>query len=206
MSNVSIERVKVVIVGSGFAGLCMAIKLAEAGIDDFVILERADAIGGTWRDNHYPGCACDVPAHLYSFSFFPNSDWSSTYAPAPEIRAYMERCASRWQLHRKIRFGAAVARAELDEARATWTVHTRDGRSFVGDVLVSAIGGLSNPLIPKLPGLERFAGPTWHSASWTSSQIASRASRRALTTPGVWSGVGSMVLPALVALLSNSSA
>ncbi len=162
----TVERARVVIVGSGFGGLCLAIKLLEAGVDDFVILERADAIGGTWRDNHYPGCACDVPAHLYSFSFFPNPDWSTTYAPQPEIRAYIERCAARYQLHRKVRFGATVERAELDEARATWTVTTRDGRRFVGDVLVSAIGGLSNPSIPSLPGLERFTGPTWHSAAW----------------------------------------
>lgn len=160
------ERARIVIVGSGFGGMCMAIKLLEAGVDDFVILERADAIGGTWRDNHYPGCACDVPAHLYSFSFFPNPDWSTTYAPQPEIRAYMERCATRYQLHRKVRFGAAVERAELDETRATWTVTTRDGRRFVGDVLVSAIGGLSNPSIPALRGRERFTGPTWHSAAW----------------------------------------
>lgn len=163
------ERVKVVIVGSGFAGLCMAIKLRDAGIDDFVILERADAIGGTWRDNHYPGCACDVPAHLYSFSFFPNPDWSETYAPQAEIRAYTERCAAHWQLHRQVRFNAEVTSAELDESRATWTVRTRDGRSFEGDVLVAALGGLSRPLVPKLPGLERFGGRTWHSASWDHS-------------------------------------
>jgi cation diffusion facilitator CzcD-associated flavoprotein CzcO len=160
------ERATVVIVGSGFAGLCMAIKLQEAGIDDYVILERADAIGGTWRDNHYPGCACDVPAHLYSFSFFPNPDWSRTYAPQPEIRAYIERCAAHYQLHRKVRFDADVIGAELDERAATWTVRTRDGRTFVGDFLVAAIGGLSRPLVPSLPGIERFAGRTWHSAKW----------------------------------------
>lgn len=160
------ERVRVVIIGSGFAGLGLAFKLREAGVDDFVILERADAIGGTWRDNHYPGCACDVPAHLYSYSFFGNPDWSETYAPQPELRAYTECCAARWQLHRFVRFGAEVTAAELDEAAATWTVHTRDGRRFVGDVVVAAIGGLSRPLVPRLPGLERFAGPTWHSAAW----------------------------------------
>lgn len=160
------ERVSVVIVGTGFAGMCMAIKLLEEGIDDFVMLERSGAIGGTWRDNHYPGCACDVPAHLYSFSFFPNTEWSTTYAPQPEIRAYMERCAAHYQLHKYVRFGADVTSAELDESAATWTVHTRDGRAFVGDFAVSAIGGLSRPLIPKLPGLDRFAGRTWHSARW----------------------------------------
>ena len=160
------ERVGVVIIGSGFAGLCMAIKLLEAGMDDFVILERADAIGGTWRDNHYPGCACDVPAHLYSFSFFPNPDWSQTYAPQPEIRAYIERCAAHYQLHRKVRFSAEVASAELDESRATWTVRTRDGRRFESTAVVAAMGGLSRPLLPAVPGRERFAGRSWHSASW----------------------------------------
>jgi cation diffusion facilitator CzcD-associated flavoprotein CzcO len=161
-----VERVRVVIVGSGFAGLCMAIKLQEAGIDDYVILERADAIGGTWRDNHYPGCACDVPAHLYSFSFFPNPDWSQTYAPQPEIRAYIERCAAHYQLHKNVRFLADVTSAALDERAATWTVRTADGRTFVGDFLVSAIGGLSRPLLPSIPGIDRFAGRTWHSATW----------------------------------------
>jgi cation diffusion facilitator CzcD-associated flavoprotein CzcO len=107
-----------------------------------------------------------VPAHLYSFSFFPNPDWSQTYAPQPEIRAYIERCAAHYQLHKKVRFSADVDAAELDERAGTWTVRTRDGRTFVGDVLVAAIGGLSRPLAPSIPGLERFAGRTWHSARW----------------------------------------
>ncbi len=162
----AIERTQVLIVGTGFAGMAMAAKLLEAGIDDFILLEKADAIGGTWRDNHYPGCACDIPAHLYSFSFAPNAEWTSAYAPQPEIRAYLERCASDWQLHQKVRFGAHVERADLDQRGATWTVRTTDGRRFQADALVAALGGLSRPSIPKLPGLERFAGPTWHSAQW----------------------------------------
>ena len=160
------ERVGVAILGSGFAGLAMAIKLREAGRDDFVVLEKAHAIGGTWRDNHYPGCACDVPAHLYSYSFAPNPDWSEAYAPQPEIRAYIERVAAQHGLRPFVRFGAEVVSAELDEHDATWTVRTADGRSFVADVVVAAGGGLSRPSTPRLPGLERFAGPTWHSAAW----------------------------------------
>lgn len=160
------ERTGVLIIGTGFAGMAMAAKLLEAGRDDFILLEKADAIGGTWRDNHYPGCACDIPAHLYSFSFEPNSEWSSAYAPQPEIRAYMERCASKWQLHRKTRFGAEVVRADLDERAATWTVRTKDGRRFEADALVAGLGGLSRPAIPQLPGLDAFAGRTWHSAQW----------------------------------------
>ena len=147
--SATIERTQVLIVGSGFAGMAMAAKLLEAGIDDFILLEKADAIGGTWRDNHYPGCACDIPAHLYSFSFAPNAEWSSAYAPQPEIRAYLERCASDWQLHRKVRFGAHVEWAELDERRATWTVRTRDGRRFEARALVAGLGGLSRPSIPR---------------------------------------------------------
>jgi len=163
---VSPERVRVAICGSGFAGLAMAIQLREAGIDDFVVLERAGTIGGTWRDNHYPGCACDVPAHLYSYSFAPNPDWSSAFAPQPEIRAYIERCAARYGIDRFVRFGAEITGAELDESTATWTVRAADGRTWIADVVVAATGGLSRPAIPSLPGLDRFAGPTWHSAAW----------------------------------------
>jgi cation diffusion facilitator CzcD-associated flavoprotein CzcO len=160
------ERVKVAIVGSGFAGLAMAIKLREAGVDELVILEKAGALGGTWRDNHYPGCACDVPAHLYSYSFAPNPDWSCAFAPQPEIRAYLEACADRFDVRRHVRFHREVIGAELDEASATWTVRCADGRDVVADFLVVAAGGLSRPAVPRLPGLERFAGRTWHSAAW----------------------------------------
>ena len=159
------ERRFAVIVGSGFAGLAAAIKLREAGLD-FVVLEKGDAIGGTWRDNDYPGCACDVPAHLYSYSFAPNPDWSCAFAPQAEIRAYIERCADRWLIRPNVRFGAAVRSAVLDEDTATWEVACVDGRRFVADVVFAATGGLSRPLIPALPGLDRFAGPSWHSAAW----------------------------------------
>jgi len=160
------ERTRVAIIGTGFSGLAMAIQLQRSGRPDFLLFERSGSIGGTWRDNHYPGCACDVPAHLYSFSFEPNPDWSSAYAPQAEIRAYIERVAARHDLARRIRFSAEVVRAELDEARACWTLATSDGRVFIADVVVSAVGGLSRPSVPRLPGLERFAGRTWHSARW----------------------------------------
>lgn len=160
------ERVRTVIVGSGFAGLAMAAALRRRGDADFVVLEKADAIGGTWRDNHYPGCQCDVPSHLYSYSFAPKADWSAAYAPQPEIRAYIEACADRLDLRRHLRLGAEVREARFDEATATWTVRCADGRAFVGDVAVVATGGLSRPLTPRLPGLDTFAGRTWHSAAW----------------------------------------
>jgi len=160
------ERTRVAIIGTGFSGLATAIRLERAGARDFVLLERGTQLGGTWRDNDYPGCACDVPAHLYSFSFEPNPDWSSAYAPQAEIRAYIERCVARYGVGDRIRFSADVVAAELDEARAEWTLTCADGRTVVADFVVAAVGGLSRPFVPRLPGLERFAGRTWHSAAW----------------------------------------
>ncbi|MEZ4399757.1 MAG: NAD(P)/FAD-dependent oxidoreductase [Kofleriaceae bacterium] len=166
MEPSAIESTGVLIIGSGFAGLAMAAQLCEAGRRDFVILEAADAVGGTWRANHYPGCACDIPSHLYSLSFAPRPDWSRSYAPHDEIRAYLEHAAARWQLHRHLRCGAAVVAATLDEAQARWTITTADGRRFQAPIAVMALGGLSRPTTPHLPGLAQFAGATWHSAAW----------------------------------------
>jgi cation diffusion facilitator CzcD-associated flavoprotein CzcO len=160
------ERQHVVIIGSGFAGLCIGIKLKEAGIHDFVILERGDDVGGTWRDNHYPGAACDVPSNLYSFSFEPNPNWSRKFPTQPELYEYQRHCARKYGLLPHVRFHADVAQCRYDEAASTWTVHTRDGRSFTGAVLVSGVGGLSNPAYPSIPGLDTFAGPAFHSATW----------------------------------------
>jgi cation diffusion facilitator CzcD-associated flavoprotein CzcO len=158
-----------VIVGSGFSGLAMAAELRRAGIDDFVILERADALGGTWRDNHYPGCACDVPSHLYSFSFAPKRDWSRAFAPQEEIRAYLERCADDLDLRRHLRLGREIVAASWDEARGLWTVRASSGESFAGRALILAVGALSNPAIPRLPGSHRFRGAQFHSARWDHS-------------------------------------
>ncbi|WP_293368881.1 NAD(P)/FAD-dependent oxidoreductase [Nevskia sp.] len=157
---------QVLIIGSGFAGLCMAIKLREQGIEDFQILERGTDVGGTWRDNHYPGCACDVQSHLYSFSFEPNPDWTRMFARQPEIRAYLEKCADKYDLRRHIVFGANVQQARYDDRAATWTVTTADGRSYSANVLVSGMGGLSNPAMPNVKGLEKFKGKAFHSAHW----------------------------------------
>ncbi|WP_022975282.1 flavin-containing monooxygenase [Nevskia ramosa] len=163
------ENKQILIIGSGFAGLCMAIKLREQGIEDFQILERGDDVGGTWRDNHYPGCACDVQSHLYSFSFEPNPEWTRMFARQPEIKAYLEKCAAKYDLRRHIVFGANVQNARYDEAAATWTVKTADGRSFSGRVLVSGMGGLSNPAMPNVKGLNSFKGKAFHSAHWDHS-------------------------------------
>lgn len=159
-------HVEVAILGAGFAGLCMAIKLQAAGRHDFVVFEKAARLGGTWRDNTYPGCACDVPAHLYSYSFAQNPRWSRTYAPQPEILAYLESVATRHGLHRRIAFETPITELVWDEAARHWRLTAADGRSFTARVVVSAVGALHVPAVPDLPGLDRFAGAKFHSARW----------------------------------------
>ena len=159
----------VLIVGTGFSGLGVAIALKQAGIDEFTILEQADRVGGTWRDNHYPGAACDVQSHLYSFSFEPNPEWSRMFAPQAEILAYLDRCADKYDLRRHIRFGTAVTRATFDERAGLWTVETQRGASLKARTLVSGCGPLSRPALPDIPGLATFAGKTFHSARWDHS-------------------------------------
>ncbi|HEX8796153.1 MAG TPA: NAD(P)/FAD-dependent oxidoreductase [Polyangiaceae bacterium] len=159
----------VLIVGSGFAGLGMAIRLKQAGIDDFVVLEQASDIGGTWRDNHYPGAACDVQSHLYSFSFEPWPEWSREFAPQKEILAYLEHCADKYGIRPRIRFGARVTRARWNEDESVWEVDTSDGGTIRARVLVPGCGPLSRPVMPDIPGLASFQGKTFHSARWDHS-------------------------------------
>lgn len=163
---ITAPRHRIIIVGTGFSGLCMGVKLREAGEDDFIILERAGEVGGTWRDNTYPGCACDVESHLYSFSFEPNPNWSRLYAPQPEIFAYLRHVARKYDLMRHIHFHTNLVGARWDETRRLWVVTADDGRVFEGEALVSGMGGLSNPAYPDIPGRERFEGPQFHSATW----------------------------------------
>jgi len=162
------RHVRMAIVGSGFSGLCMAIKLREAGIHDFVILERGHAVGGTWRDNTYPGCECDVPSHLYSFSFEPETEWPRPYAGHADIRAYIERVTDKYELRDKVRFGANLSRAVFDEAQNIWRLETSAG-PLTADLVALGTGGLSNAAIPELPGLERFEGASFHSSQWDHS-------------------------------------
>ena len=161
-----VERHRITVVGTGFSGLCMGVKLRAQGEEDFVLLERAGDVGGTWRDNTYPGCACDVESHLYSFSFEPNPNWSRLYAPQPEIFAYLKHVATKYDLLRHVRFHAKLVGARYDEARQLWVVTAEDGRVFESEVLVSGMGGLSNPAIPDIPGMATFAGKAFHSATW----------------------------------------
>ncbi len=158
-------RTRTLVVGTGFAGLGTAVRLLERGMRDFVVVERGHDVGGTWRDNSYPGCACDVPSHMYSFSFAPNPDWTRAFSPQPEIEAYLQRVAQERGVLPHVHFGTEMLAARWDEASATWTVETSRG-TVVCDVLVLGSGGLSEPSVPSLPGLERFAGTTFHSATW----------------------------------------
>ena len=158
-------HVRVAIVGTGFSGLGLAIRLKQRGMENFVILERADDIGGTWRDNTYPGCACDVPSHLYSFSFAPNPNWSRHFSPQREIWAYLRDCVKRFGLSRHILFGHELLDATWDEDASRWRIETSQW-SFTADVLALGNGPLSEPSIPKIPGLERFKGTVFHSAQW----------------------------------------
>jgi cation diffusion facilitator CzcD-associated flavoprotein CzcO len=155
----------IVIVGSGFSGLGMAVRLLEDGIDDFVVLERGDKVGGTWWVNTYPGCGCDVPSHLYSFSFAPNPNWTRTYSRQPEIEAYLQDVAERFGVSPHIRLRTTVTGASWDEDDQRWVVETDKG-TLRARVLVSAAGALSDPKTPDIEGLDRFQGHTFHSAQW----------------------------------------
>jgi cation diffusion facilitator CzcD-associated flavoprotein CzcO len=159
------RTVRVAIIGTGFAGLGMAIALRRRGEDDLVLLERADDVGGTWRDNSYPGAACDVQSNLYSFSFAPNPDWPRSYSEQPEIQAYLQATADRYGIREKCVFGAEVTAARWDDAARQWVVSTSAGE-FRATVLISAAGALADPTYPDIPGLDSFAGTVMHSARW----------------------------------------
>lgn len=162
----SVRHVEVAIAGAGFGGLCMAIKLKEAGIHDFVVLEKGLEVGGTWRDNQYPGAACDVQSHMYSYSFAPKSDWSKRYAPWSEIQQYMLDVTERYHLRPHLRFGQEVTSAVFDEGTGRWTIKTAAGDTIIAHHWVLASGPLHVPAMPKIPGLENFKGKVMHSAQW----------------------------------------
>jgi len=163
------QHLRVAIVGAGFGGLGTAIRLKQEGIDDFLVVERAGDLGGTWWDNSYPGCACDVPSHLYSFSFAPNPGWSRSFSPQPEIWAYLRDCARRFGVLPHLRLGHEVRQARWDDGPRRWRVETSGG-TWTADVLVAATGPLSEPKLPALPGLDGFQGTVFHSARWDHGQ------------------------------------
>ena len=154
------------IVGTGFGGIGTAIELERAGFTDFTILESADGPGGVWRDNTYPGAACDIPSPLYSFSFEPNPRWPKRFSPQPDILAYLRRVIAKYGLEPHIRYRTEVTGAAFDEDRGLWRVETKSGETFEANVFVPAVGQLSRPVLPDIPNRESFAGDTFHSARW----------------------------------------
>ncbi|GAA3725166.1 flavin-containing monooxygenase [Salinactinospora qingdaonensis] len=161
----STRDLRIAVIGSGFSGLGMAIRLLQKGIDDFLVFERAEEVGGTWRDNTYPGCGCDVMAHLYSFSFARNPEWKSTFGKQDELYAYLRNCADRFGVRPYIRFGHDVLSANWDEDTRRWHIETSQG-SYTAQLLVTGTGYLSEPSVPSIPGIEDFEGTMFHSARW----------------------------------------
>lgn len=155
---------EVVVIGAGLSGVCAAIKLKQAGVEDFLILEKASDVGGTWRDNHYPGIACDVPSHLYSYSFAPNPEWSRWYAPGAEIWDYVRKCAKDFGVYDHISFGTTIDSAEWDSDR--WVLTDANGSRVAAKSIVSALGGLHTPNMPHLSGQDLFEGTQFHTTDW----------------------------------------
>jgi cation diffusion facilitator CzcD-associated flavoprotein CzcO len=159
------ERIRTAVIGAGFSGIGAGIRLRRAGHRDFVVLERSADVGGTWWDNTYPGCRCDVPSNLYSYSFLPNPEWPETFSPRAEIQAYLRRCAEQEGLLEHLRFGVALERAAWDEEHGAWRLDTSDG-VLLAERLITGTGGLVEPKLPDIDGLHRFAGPIVHTARW----------------------------------------
>lgn len=163
-SRIADRHLRFVIIGAGMAGLLSGLKLKERGDEEFVIYEKGDKVGGTWRENHYPGLSCDTPAHSYTYSFALNPDWSKYFAPGPEIREYFEMITDRYGLRDKIVFNTMIASCDFVNGR--WHIETSDGRKDVADVVIAATGVLHHPSIPDIPGLADFKGACFHSAHW----------------------------------------
>src|SRR6267154_178357 len=160
-----VRHVHIAIIGTGFSGLGMAIRLKQQGQEDFVVIERADDIGGTWRDNTYPGCACDIPSHLYSFSFALNPNWSRSYSPQREIWDYLRRCAKRYGILPHILWNNKLQQASWNEEDQLWHITTTQSQ-LTADLLILGNGPLSEPSLPLIPGIEQFEGVKFHSAQW----------------------------------------
>jgi cation diffusion facilitator CzcD-associated flavoprotein CzcO len=159
------QRIRTAVIGAGFSGLGAAISLRRAGHRDFVVLERSPDVGGTWWDNTYPGCRCDVPSNLYSYSFLPNPDWPETFSPRGEIQRYLRRCAEDEGVIEHLRFGVSLERAAWDEEAFAWRLSTSDGE-WLAERLITGTGGLVEPKLPEIDGLDTFAGPVVHTARW----------------------------------------
>ncbi|MGY0498109.1 flavin-containing monooxygenase [Nocardia sp. FBN12] len=160
---------EILIVGAGFSGIGVAIELRKAGFDDFLIIDEADGVGGTWHWNTYPGVAVDIPSFSYQFSFEQRTDWSRVYAPGRELKAYAESCVDKYELRSRIRFGTTVVGADFDENADRWVLHTTDGE-LTARFVISATGVLTRPKLPDIPGIESFAGATMHTSRWDHRQ------------------------------------
>ncbi|PCJ19218.1 MAG: 4-hydroxyacetophenone monooxygenase [Gammaproteobacteria bacterium] len=160
------QQFPIAIIGSGFAGVGMGIELRKAGIDSFTIFEREGDVGGTWRDNTYPGCACDVPSYVYSYSFEPNSKWSSIFGKSSEIQTYIKGCVKKYQLEPYFRFNEGIKSAVFDESLGLWELTTSKNKKFTARAVISAVGGLTDPANPDINGLEQFKGEMFHTARW----------------------------------------
>lgn len=166
MSGNSTADHRIIIIGAGSGGLCMAIQLKQAGIDDFVILDKASGVGGTWYYNTYPGAECDVQSHLYSFSFEPKLDWSQPFAGQAEILEYLNHCADKYDVRPHIRFNMPVTATTWHDDAGHWTVDTDDGETLTAEIVVSAIGMFNNIVWPQIDGMDAFKGEHFHSARW----------------------------------------
>jgi len=161
------QEIRIIVIGAGMAGILTGIRLQQYGYHNYVIYEKSDRLGGTWRENTYPGLACDVPAHLYTYSFEPNPEWSSTFARGPEIQAYFERVAQKYHIIERIRFNEEIPYCAFEDGR--WKVRTSTGREDEADVIIAATGVLHHPKIAELPGMDTFEGASFHSARWDHS-------------------------------------
>lgn len=162
----NLTKTKIVIIGSGFGGLAMAIRLKQANLHDFIILEKADQVGGTWRENQYPGAACDVQSHMYSLSFAAKKDWSKRYAEAAEIFDYIQDVTQEFQLESHIQFNQNVESIRYDEQHFLWRLHLSNGEMIESQFVVFASGPLHVAQIPKIKGIEKFKGQVFHSSQW----------------------------------------
>jgi len=172
-------NLRICIVGAGFGGIGLAVLLRKAGFSAITLFERGAGVGGTWRENTYPGAACDVRSHLYSLSFAPSSDWPESFSGQKQILAYIEGVASRFGITKLVRFNTGVVRAVFDDARQVWRVETTDGATHEFDIFIPAVGQLSKPVIPDFPGRADFGGASFHSAAWDHS-VALEGKRVAL--------------------------
>ncbi len=166
------EHKRAVVVGAGLGGLCAGIQLMRAGIHDFAILERESEPGGTWRDNTYPGCACDVPVILYQFSFAPSAHWRHAFPRVSEMQEYVRQLVANFELAPRLRDGDGAKSARWDEDRCRWQIRTEAGAEFETEALIVALGQLNRPKLPDIPGRASFAGPAFHSARWDHSVSA----------------------------------